>query len=109
MTNELSNEQAANELKAMQEHIEPYMSIVGVDAYNMAIKALEQEPKTEHWVLISNKEMEQHLFGLFYANNTYMNYKCSGCGIIVHNTLQGGEENRTQYCPNCGAKMEGAE
>ena len=42
MTNELTNEQAINELKAMREHIEPYMSIVGATAYDMSIKALEQ-------------------------------------------------------------------
>ena len=43
MTIELSNEQAVNELKAMQEHVEPYMSVVGLTAYNMAIKTLEQQ------------------------------------------------------------------
>ena len=43
MTNELSNEQAANELKAMQEHVEPYMSVVGLTAYDMAIQVLEQQ------------------------------------------------------------------
>ena len=42
MTNELTHEQAINELKSMREHIEPYMSIVGTTAYDMAIKALEQ-------------------------------------------------------------------
>ena len=45
MTNELSNEQAANELKAMQEHIEPYMSVVGLTAYTMGIKALESQQR----------------------------------------------------------------
>ena len=44
MTNELTNEQAINELKAMREHIEPYMSIVGATAYDMAIKVLESQP-----------------------------------------------------------------
>ena len=51
MTIELSNEQAANELKAMQEHVEPYMSVVGVTAYNMAIKALEQT----RWIPVSER------------------------------------------------------
>lgn len=51
MTNELSNEQAANELKAMQEHVEPYMSVVGVTAYNMAVKTLEQT----RWIPVSER------------------------------------------------------
>ena len=38
----MTNEEAVNELKAMKEHIEPYMSVVGSTAYDMAIKALEQ-------------------------------------------------------------------
>ena len=36
----LTNEQAINEMKAMREHLEPYMSVIGLTAYDMAIKAL---------------------------------------------------------------------
>lgn len=42
MTNDLTVKQAVGELKAMKKHIEPYMSVVGVTAYDMAIQALEQ-------------------------------------------------------------------
>lgn len=37
----LTIEQAAGELKAMKEHIEPYMSVVGVSAYDMAIECID--------------------------------------------------------------------
>ena len=47
MTNELTNEQAINELKAMKEHIEPYMSIVGTTAYDMGIQTLESQ---QEWI-----------------------------------------------------------
>lgn len=47
MTNDLTIEQAVGELKAMKKHIEPHMSVVGVTAYDMAIKALEQEDVLE--------------------------------------------------------------
>lgn len=56
MTNELSNEQAANELKAMQEHVEPYMSVVGLTAYDMAIKALKQT----RWIPVSERLPEEN-------------------------------------------------
>ena len=49
-----------------------------------AIKALEQEPKTGHWI--------DHQEGRWiYA-------KCSECET-VHDT-------RTNYCPNCGCHMK---
>ena len=38
----MTNEEAIRELKAMYEHILPHMSIMGTEAYDMAIKALEQ-------------------------------------------------------------------
>lgn len=48
------------------------------------IKALEQEPKTGHWI--------EHQEGRWiYA-------KCSNCGTL-HNT-------QTNYCPTCGFAME---
>ena len=49
--------------------------------FEMTIKALEQEPKTGHWIEDENE----------------MEVWCSECG----------EENDdcSKYCPNCGAKM----
>ena len=56
-----------------------------LEAYKMAIQALEQEPKTGHWI---EDEYE-------------MEVRCSACG----------EENDecSKYCPDCGAKMVGDE
>lgn len=59
MTIELSNEQAANELKAMQEHVEPYMSVVGLTAYNMAIKALEQQPYRKSGKVVAELKLDK--------------------------------------------------
>lgn len=55
------------------------------EALNMAIKALEQEPRTGHW---EYKEI---------ANTTITGYWCSQCHI--------GSSKPYDYCPNCGAKM----
>ena len=49
------------------------------------IKALEQEPKTGHWI---------------YHENGHWNYaKCSECKTI--------HDSRSNYCPFCGAGMDG--
>lgn len=60
---------------------------------NLAIKALEQEPKTGEWI-------EQ--------NDDYFDwYECSECGYGSEGEMQYSSEYdvRTNYCPNCGAKM----
>ena len=75
MTNELSNEQAANELKAMQEHVEPYMSVVGLTAYDMAIQVLEQQSVLDK----IRAEIENH------------------CGLAT--------ENHCRYCCYCNNLM----
>lgn len=54
-------------------------------------KALEQEPKTGHWLEMI---VEIDSFG-----NGVMRHECSVCG----NTDSGWGEYK--YCPNCGAKM----
>jgi NADH pyrophosphatase NudC (nudix superfamily) len=56
------------------------------DALQMAIKALEQEPKTGHWK-----------YGYAFADGNYC--KCSECKEIIKCTYP------MHYCPNCGAKM----
>jgi len=62
-------------------------------ALNMAIKALEQEPKTGHWMMTSDY--------LTAAYETIDYVKCSCCG---EESLEEGD-----YCPNCGAEMKGSE
>lgn len=63
-----------------------------VDALNMAIEALKQEPKTGYWKRISIDKYVQH--AQYY-------YRCSECGEDVI-----GEHN---YCHNCGARMAESE
>ena len=62
-----------------------------VDACHLAIKALEQEPKTGYWISTETK-------GVRYA--FWCRYKCSLCG---------GLSDYKNFCPNCGAKMESKE
>ena len=65
------------------------------DTFDMAIKALEQEPKTGHWT-----ERKIHEATGFFLPT------CSECGKIqpyTHHTF------RWNYCPNCGARIESEE
>lgn len=67
-----------------------------VDALEMAIKALEQEPKTGRWIEVAKysdgmhkiecSECEAHIFDRGHANS--INVK-----------------NKYKYCPNCGCRM----
>lgn len=54
-------------------------------ALDMAIKALEQQPKTGHWIDV--EILDSALW-----------HECSECGET--------EFYATDYCPNCGARME---
>lgn len=71
---------------AVKNHNDTGIIDVKIDNFNfvidMAIQALEQEPKTGHWI---EDEYE-------------MEVRCSACG----------EENDmcSKYCPNCGARMD---
>lgn len=65
------------------------------EALNMAIKALEQEPKRGKWILdeeVSKKHIEPI-------------YICSAC----KNYEAWGNTEKTPFCPNCGARMESEE
>ena len=53
---------------------------------NKAIDALEQEPKTGHWIRIK----------------AYEKWECSECNTVFRFTFK--EHN---FCPNCGADMRG--
>lgn len=80
----MTNEEAIRELKAMYEHILPHMSIMGTEAYDMAIEALEQQPKVGVWL----------------KNGDFC--KCSNC----HNNVLFSKIKYYNYCYHCGAKME---
>jgi len=70
------------------------------EALDMAIKALEQEPKTGHW--IGHREHCENLGVIPSGLGAYKWCSNCDCGIDAK------EWHRTDYnyCPNCGAKME---
>ena len=54
-------------------------------AIDMAIKALEQEPKIGHWIMDRQRETRQ----------------CDKCMTVYRWSF-----NPHNYCPNCGARMQ---
>ena len=65
-------------------------------ALAVAIKALEQEPKTGHWEWVQ-----------YESNPNIGNWHCSECNrLIVCGAIKTANPVRIyKYCPNCGAKM----
>ena len=63
------------------------------EALGMAIKALEQESKTGHW--IERIERDD------WDDSEEVWYECNQCHLV--------SERASNYCPNCGAKMAESE
>ena len=90
----MTNEEAIKELKDASDrefkygdtryHHDEVMN--RIDAFEFAIKALEQESKTGHWIKMGEG---------------FTPYECSECEAV--------EFKKSKYCPNCGAKMESEE
>lgn len=67
------------------------------EAFDMAIKALEQEPKTKtgHWILADEQNKED-------VENDNYRFICSECQCSdIH-----AKGTKVPYCWKCGAKME---
>ena len=65
------------------------------EALRMAIKALEQKPKTGHWEWVQ-----------YDSNPNIGNWHCSECRTIIPHMPE--ETDNTpiyKWCPMCGAKM----
>ena len=61
------------------------------------IKALEQEPKTGHWILQpSNKEQ---------GERDFIWWKCSKCGQVIYSETEKDRREFNAFCGRCGAKM----
>ena len=69
----------------MNQALENLIQSIYLKGYN---EALEQEPKTGHWIIVDDCEK-------FIA-------KCSKCGQLKDSRMI----SKYSYCPNCGAKME---
>ena len=64
-----------------------------IEAFDMAIEALEQEPKTGHWI-------EEDMFDGDVA------YRCSECNELFWIESGTPKDNEYNFCPKCGARME---
>ena len=71
------------------------------EANELAIKALEQEPKTGHWITKDGKEQGYDIGGI---KTWYIQIMCDKCGFIK--TAIEGHTGQYKFCPNCGAKMQ---
>lgn len=66
--------------------------------YERAIKALDQEPKTGHWIVKpSNKEQ---------GERDFMWWECSECGQMIFSETEEDRKKFHAFCGRCGAKME---
>lgn len=75
----MTNEEAIIQLEYRKDFATPMQ----IEALNMGIKALEQKQKTGHWI----------------SCDILQEFKCSKCRVCFR--------NKSSFCPNCGAKMEG--
>ena len=83
----MTNEEAIEVLKDMLDYqwgFADFEKPKSIEALRLAIESLENQ-KTGHWISKPNT------YGVVY---------CSECDYELHT-------NNTNYCANCGAKMEG--
>ena len=64
------------------------------EAFDLAIKALEERPQGE-WIVDEDNGILRFM-------------KCSNCGKVAE-WLDGGSQFLSNFCPNCGADMRGKE
>jgi hypothetical protein len=96
----MTSEEAIKYLKKMKDECNDTFHkvryVTREEALDMAIKALEQEPKTGHWI---EDDMT-------YCGVELVNYKCDKCGEMGGAWRKGLKPDKLpKYCMNCGAKM----
>lgn len=73
-------------------------------ALDKAIEAIEQKPKTGHWIMPAQDD------GM--SDPIYYQVRCSKCGFDLDPQTWGMELHQygaDKYCPKCGAKMAESE
>lgn len=79
-----------------QKELNDYMK-----GWNTCLKSVLQQP-TADVVEVRRGEWIKYCTGLYGSN-----YKCSKCGNLADEDNSGHYAIFTNYCSNCGAKMEG--
>jgi Zn finger protein HypA/HybF involved in hydrogenase expression len=93
MTKEFAIALLKQDIQNSKLNISYYHNDVGIEALELAIKALEQESKMGHWIKVRNGRG---------------GHECDLCHEYAP-SYQSGKEYLTKRCPNCGAKMESEE
>lgn len=99
----MNNQQAINLLKNLEQSLDDYCGLndEGETAFRMAIAALELFGNAEQ---LPSAQPERKTGRWIYDNEAYPygnpcgHYDCDQCGESV--------PHKTNFCPNCGAKME---
>ncbi len=87
--------------KCLDKYANDYLSTrEETECFDYAIKVVD-EHKTGRWI---NGDFWSEGCGMGETYGYY--YKCSECGTEVNGDYK---ECKYNFCPNCGAKMEGAE
>lgn len=91
----MTREVAIDNLKADIKYWEN--TSVSTEHLCMAVKALEQEPKTGHWILqLSNKEQ---------GERDFIWWKCSECGQVIYSETEKDRREYHAFCGRCGKRM----
>jgi len=95
----MTKEEAIKNLKEIKNRY--LWNVGGDDTFDMAIEALENERPKGHWI------RHEHGFWTFVNDKGERggwipDYECNLCGSR-------GWEYAMNFCPNCGARMKGAD
>ena len=110
----ISRAEAMTEIMMFAGNVKPdeegiYIKVSDAVQLLRELPSVTPKQKPGKWILLSDKDLNG-TFDFFYKGDAWMNYECSNCGHKVHNGLNDTLlDNRTNYCPNCGAKMEDTE
>ena len=86
----MNREEAISIMNVIVHMLEPQYDTDRIeDAVDMAIKALEQEPKTGYWM---------HWISHYEEDEKVGWYECDRCHTE--------RAFKTKFCPDCGAKMQ---